>query len=174
MQLSGKTLGVLGVGRLGKMVAAYGNAFRMRVLGCDLNPISVPDVQQVDFDTLIRQSDVISIHIHLTPVNTRLINEAAFAKMKRGVVIINTSRGAIIDEEAFAKALQSGHVGAAGLDVIEGEWRSDLVNHPLIQYARAHDNLVIMPHVGGCTWESQRAAHTFTANKLADALQRLT
>lgn len=173
MQLSGKTLGVLGVGRLGKMVAAYGNAFRMRVIGCDVKPIHVPAVEQVDFDTLLRQSDVISIHVHLTPENTRLINQAAFAKMKRGVVIVNTSRGAIIDEEAFAQALQSGHVGAAGLDVIEGEWRTDLANHPLIQYARTHDNLVIMPHVGGCTWESQRDAHTFTANKLADALKKL-
>lgn len=173
MQLSRKTLGILGVGRLGKMVAAYGNAFRMRVIGCDLKKINVPGVQQVDFDTLLRESDVISIHVHLTPQNTRLIDQQAFAKMKRGVVIVNTSRGAIIDEDAFARALHSGQVGAAGLDVIEGEWRQDLANHPLIQYARAHDNLVIMPHVGGCTWESQRDSHTFTANKLADALHAL-
>lgn len=171
-QLSRKTFGILGVGRLGKMTAAYANAFRMRVIGCDVKKFDTPGVEPVDFDTLLRESDVIGIHIHLTPENTGLLGEKEFAKMKRGVVIINTSRGAIIDETAFLKALQSGQVGAAGLDVIEGEWRTDLIDHPLIQYARTHDNLVIMPHVGGCTWETQIDSHTFTCNKLAVALSR--
>jgi D-3-phosphoglycerate dehydrogenase len=173
-QLSRKTFGILGVGRLGKMTAAYASAFRMRVIGCDVKKIDAPNVQQVDFETLLRESDVIGIHIHLTPENTGLLGEKEFAKMKRGVVIVNTSRGAIIDETAFLKALQSGQVGAGGLDVIEGEWRTDLVDHPLIQYAREHDNLVIMPHVGGCTWETQRDSHAFTCNKLAEALSQMT
>ena len=172
-QIAYKTLGILGVGRLGKMVATYGNAFRMRVLGCDVKTLDVPGVQQVDFDTLLRESDVISIHIHLTEETRNLLSKKEFDKMKDGVVIVNTSRGAIINEADFHAALQSGKVRAAGLDVIEGEWRTDLVNHPLIQYAREHENVVIMPHLGGITWESQLMAFEFTANKLADALERL-
>ena len=170
-QLAGLTLGIVGVGRLGAMVADYGRAFRLRVLGCDTNPRRiVPGVTYVDFDTLLRESDIISLHIHLTPENTRLITREAFGKMKQGVVLINTSRGGIIDEAAFLEALESGKVGAAGLDVIEGEWRDDLVDHPLIRYAREHNHVVISPHVGGITRESQSLTLEFVADRLASAL----
>jgi D-3-phosphoglycerate dehydrogenase len=172
-QLAYKTLGILGVGRLGKMVADYGNAFRMRVLGCDKQKITKAGVEQVDFETLLRESDVISIHVHLTPDNKHLIAKCEFDKMKRGVVIVNTSRGGIIKEDDFLAALESGQVGGAGLDVIEGEWRTDLVNHPLIRYAREHDNVAIVPHLGGITWESQRTAFIFTADKLAGVLEKM-
>ena len=145
-QLSGKTLGVLGVGRLGKMVVEYGKAFRMRVLGCDLKKFNIPGVEQVDFDTLLRESDVLSIHVHLTDETRGLISKEAFAKMKDGVVIINTSRGAIIDEQAFLEALKSSKVSAAGLDVIEGEWMEDISKHPLVQYAQEHDTVLIIGH----------------------------
>lgn len=171
-QLSGLTLGILGVGRLGAMVAEYGRAFRMRVLGCDTNPRRiVPGVTYVDLDTLLRESDVLTLHIHLTPENTRFIGREAFAKMKDGVVIVNTSRGAVIDEVAFLESLKSGKVGAAGLDVIEGEWRDDLVNHPLVRYAREHDHVVISPHVGGVTRDSQAIVMEFVADRLARALE---
>lgn len=172
MQLSGKTLGILGVGRLGKIVADYGNAFRMRVLGCDHNPrFKAPGVEYVDFDTLLAQSDVLTIHIHLTPENKHLINAAAFAKMKQGVVIVNTSRGGIIDEAAFVDAIRSGKVGGAGLDVIDGEWRTDLVDHPLIALAREHPNVVIAPHIGGITVESQAMTMQFCADRLARSIR---
>jgi D-3-phosphoglycerate dehydrogenase len=138
-QLSGKTLGILGVGRLGGMMVEYGNGFRMRVLGCDTSPRKrVPGCAYVDFDTLLKESDVISVHVHLTPQNKSLIGERELSKMKEGVVIINTSRGGVIDEAALLEALRSGRIGAAGLDVIDGEWRTDLADHPLIVYARGH------------------------------------
>ena len=101
-QLSEKTLGVLGVGRLGKMTVAYGKAFRMRVLGCDKLPFEIDGVEPVDFDTLLAESDAISIHIHLLRENVHLFNEQAFAKMKDGAVLVNTSRGRIIDETGVA------------------------------------------------------------------------
>jgi D-3-phosphoglycerate dehydrogenase / 2-oxoglutarate reductase len=171
--MSGKTLGIIGVGRLGKMVVRYGNAFGMRVLGCDTHDVVVPGVERVSLDRLLAESDVITLHIHLTEANRGFLGRREFEKMKRGVVIINTSRGAIINEGDLLKALESGQVGAAGLDVIEGEWRTDLVDHPLIKYARTHDNVVIVPHVGGITYESQRITAEFTANKLADALKEM-
>ena len=165
-QVSGATLGILGYGRLGKMIAEYGKAFRMNVLACDLNEIDAPGVRQVDFDTLLAESDVLSLHIHLTPETQGIIGAAEFGKMKDGVVLINTSRGALIDEEAFVAALESGKVAAAGLDVIHGEWNEDISRHPLIRYAASHSNLIITPHIGGSTWESNRDARLFTARKL--------
>jgi D-3-phosphoglycerate dehydrogenase len=174
-QISGMTLGILGVGRLGSMMADYGKAFRMRVLGCDRSPRhQLPHVQYVDFDTLLRESDILTIHIHLTDDNRHLIDKHALAKMKDGVCIVNTSRGAIIKEDDFVQAIRSGKVGAAGLDVIEGEWRPDLQNHPLIQLAREHDSIVISPHLGGITVESQAASTKFVADRLGDTLRKMT
>ena len=100
-----------------------------------------------------------------------LIGRDAFAKMKPGAILINTSRGAIIDEEAFVEALESGRLGGAGVDVIHGEWDGDLRNHPLIRYAREHENLLITPHIGGVTYEAQAMTLRHTAQKLADWLR---
>jgi D-3-phosphoglycerate dehydrogenase len=171
-QLAYKTLGILGVGRLGSMVAEYGKAFRMRVIGCDRSPRDlVPGVEYVDFDRLLHESDVISLHVHATPDNSRVLDAEAFAKMKQGVVLVNTSRGSIIDEQALLVALQSGRVAAAGLDVIDGEWRNDLISHPLIQWARRHENVVITPHLGGVTFESQYITHQFIAHRVIDWIE---
>jgi len=173
-QLAGKTLGVLGCGRLGTMMGQYGQAFRMKIIGCDTRDVEMPGVQfeRVDLDRLLRESDVVSVHIHLTEENRGLIGRDAFAKMQPGSILINTSRGAIIDEAALLDALKHGPLAAAGLDVIEGEWRKDLDQHPLIEYARAHGNLVITPHVGGVTFESQATAYTAAAHKLAEYLHQ--
>ena len=170
-QLGYKTLGVVGVGRLGKMTAEYGKAFRMRVLGCDPVASEIPGVEQVDFDTLLRESDVICIHVHLRENTRNMFDRAAFAKMKDGVVISNTSRGGLIDEQAFLENLRSGKVAAAGVDVLcETDWMDDVTTHPLVKYAQAHDNLIISPHIGGCTVESIAGARIFVAQKLADFL----
>jgi D-3-phosphoglycerate dehydrogenase len=166
-QLSGKTIGIVGYGRLGKMVAEYGTAFGMRVLVCDVRPMSTPaDHEQVDFDALLQCSDVVSIHVHLSEDTRGLFDEKVFQKMKEGSVLINTSRGAVIDEDALLAVLETGRLAGAGLDVIDGEWRRDLDEHPLIRYANEHDNLVISPHIGGVTRESQAMAYDRTVQKL--------
>src|SRR5262249_45005047 len=155
-------LGVLGVGRLGRMICEYGKAFRMRVLGCDLKPFDIPGVESVDFDTLLRKSDVISIHIHLRPDNYQLFNSEAFAKMKHGVILVNTSRGDIIDEQALLVALESGRLAAFGGDVLHDEWRTDMRESPVVRYAETHDNVVITPHMGGATEKSIWGARNFS------------
>jgi len=169
-QLSGKTLGVIGVGRLGKMVVEYGKAFRMRVLGCDPVEFSIPGVRRVDLDTLLRESDVILLHVHLDERTRGMLSREAFRKMKGGVVIVNTSRGALIDEDALLEGLLSGKVYAAGLDVIEGEWMEDIGGHPLVRYCRSHDNLVITPHTASATVESIAGGRIHAARMLADYL----
>jgi len=166
MQLSRHTLGVLGVGRLGKMVVEFAKAFRMRVIGCDLRPFDIPGVEQVDFETLLRQSDAITIHIHMTPDNYHLIDAEALAKMKDGAILINTSRGDIIDETALLAALESGRLGAFGADVLHDEWRADMTAQPVVRYAAKHDNVVLTPHIGGATIDSVVASRIFSARKL--------
>jgi len=171
-QIAYKTLGILGCGRLGTMMAEYGRAFRMKILGCDLRTIDLPGVEQVSFERLLRDSDVLTVHIHLTEENRGLIGRDALAAMKPGSILVNTSRGAIIDEAALIDALENGPLAAAGLDVIEGEWREDMTEHPLMVYARTHHSLIITPHVGGVTYEAQAMAYEAATQKLADYLHK--
>ena len=172
-QLAGRTLGILGYGRLGRIMGHIGRGFRMRVIAHDVRDVT-PDegVERVDLDTLLSESDVLSIHIHLTPENTGFVGADAFAKMKPTAFLINTSRGAILDEPAFLEALESGRIAGAGVDVIHGEWDDNIQEHPLIQYARTHENLVISPHTGGVTFEAQAMALGFTCDRLAEYLEK--
>ncbi|MFH0963630.1 MAG: NAD(P)-dependent oxidoreductase [Planctomycetota bacterium] len=169
-QLSDETLGILGLGRLGKMVAGYGKAFHMRVLGCDLRSIRIPGVQRVDFNTLLRESDAVSIHVHMLPENYHLFNADAFARMKDKAILVNTSRGDIIDETALVEALESGKLAAFGADVLHDEWRSDMRESPVVRYAQTHDNVIVTPHLGGATGRSLWEAREFSARKLAHYL----
>ena len=167
-QLLGKTLGILGLGRLGGISAHIGQGFGMNVIANDIREVSVASVEMVDFHTLLERSDVLSIHIHLNNETEGLIDAPAIARMKQGAIILNTSRGRIIDEAALLAGLESGHLGGAGLDVIDGEWLSDdeRVRHPLVDYSRQHGNLVIVPHIGGSTTESIYGARIFMAKKM--------
>ena len=171
-QLSGKTLGVVGYGRLGRMVAEFGKAFRMRVIATDVGAVSpAPGVELMPLERLLPQGDVVSIHVHLTESTRGMIGRDQLAAIKRGSVLINTSRGAIVDEAALLDALNTGHLLGAGVDVIEGEWRPDVASHPLIQHAASHQNLVISPHIGGVTYESQRMAYARTVEMILNFLR---
>jgi D-3-phosphoglycerate dehydrogenase len=166
-QLSGKVLGIVGYGRLGRMVGEFGKAFQMRVLACDVRPVKpAHGVRMCSFTELLRKSDVVSIHVHLDETTRGLFGPAEFARMKPGAILINTSRGAVVDESALLAALKSGRLAGAGLDVVEGEWRRDLDQHPLIRFSRKHEQLVITPHIGGVTHESQAMAYARIVSKL--------
>lgn len=165
-QLAYKTLGILGCGRLGSIIAEYGRAFRMNVIACDKVKIGIPWITQVCLEELVCTSDILTVHIHLTEENRNLINRELFSKMKKGIIFINTSRGGVVEEQALVDAMEDGTVAAAGLDVIDGEWRNDLHNHCLIKYMQNHSNLIITPHIGGVTWESQEMAYEYTIKKM--------
>jgi len=172
-QLSGKTLGVLGLGRLGSISARIGQGFGMRVIAHDIRAVSLPGVEMVDFAALLASADVLTLHVHLTPATEGLIDAHALGRMKKNAILINTSRGRVVDEAALLAALATGTIAGAGLDVIDGEWLSDeaRAKHPLVAYARAHDHLVISPHIGGATLESIYGARVFMARKIADWLR---
>jgi D-lactate dehydrogenase len=136
--LHGRTVGIVGTGRIGRATARIFHGFGCRVLTFDLRPdpalVAELGVRYVDLPELYRESDVVSLHVPLTPQTHHLIDAAALATMKPGVVLVNTGRGPLIDSRALIEALKSGHLGAAGLDVYEeeeGVFFQDLSNRVL-------------------------------------------
>jgi len=159
-ELMGRTLGIVGYGRLGTMVARFAQAFCMRVIATDpFVTIRDPGVKQLPLEQLLVEADIISLHVHLSDSTRGLIGPREFTLMKHGAVLVNTSRGSVINEEALLKALREGKLAAAGLDVIQGERSTDRASRPLLAYAANHRNLIITPHIGGFTQESQIKAH---------------
>lgn len=160
VELRGKTLGIIGYGRIGSNNAKYAKAFGMNVWAYDPNVI-ISDLDIIQRDNpydVIENADVLLICVHLDESTRGMVNEHWFDRMKNGVYFINTSRGEIIDEEALLANLKSGKVAAAGLDVISGELTEDKNMHPIIEYARNNTNLVVTPHIAGLTYESETKA----------------
>ena len=168
-QLRGKTLGIVGVGRLGRMMARYGQAFWMRVLGCDPAAGDLPaGVERADLGKLLRKSDFVTLHVHLTDQTRHLLGARELAMMKPGSCLINTSRGGLIDEAALIREMESQRIASAGLDVIDGEWLENKFDHPLIAYSRKNPQLYITPHVGGTSPEAVRLSVRHTFQKIVD------
>ena len=147
--VEGKTLGIIGMGRIGQNLAKKAEAFGMKIIYCNRHT-EVPGYTRVTMEELLQQADVISVHVPLTKENTKLIGQKEFAKMKPTAYFINTSRGAVVDEEALAEALEKGEIAGAGLDVYEKE---PAVNPKLYQFS----NIVLAPHIGTATYETREA-----------------
>lgn len=145
-ELRDKTLGIIGLGNVGKIVAELGAGLKMRVIAYD--PITQNNLS-VSLDTLYKNSDFITIHVPLMPQTHYLISHEAFSKMKPGVRLIQASRGGIVDENALLEALNSNQVAGAALDVFEQEPPAE--NHPLIR----HPRVIVSPHLAASTQEAQ-------------------
>ncbi|MBX2926537.1 MAG: hypothetical protein KF852_01770 [Saprospiraceae bacterium] len=177
-ELGGKVLGIIGYGRLGKIVAGYGAAFRMKVFVADNDEKQLkslpPDIIAVSLEQLLQESDVISIHIPSIPPNYHFLNRERIALLKKGAILVNTSRGEVIEEKALLQALESNDLFGAALDVLEGDssWEHTTPEaHPLLCYARQHDNLLITPHSGGYGQDSIYATRAFITRKFLKAIQ---
>ena len=177
MELNGKTLGVIGYGRLGRIVAQYGQAFTMRVLVNDTDPQQLENLPEgleaVDLETLSRESDIVTLHIPSNEENYHFLNTEKLQALKPGVVLVNTSRGEVLEESALLQALQSGHLRGAAIDVIEGDssWEQGVPeDHPLLEYAKMHENLLITPHIGGYALESIEGTRAFVTDKFIHSL----
>ena len=159
--LQGRTLGVVGYGRIGARVAAVAQALGMRVIAHSRH--AVPGVENADLPTLLATSDVVTLHCPLTEQTRHLLDAAAFAMMKPGALVINTARGGVIDHDALLEALRSGHLGGAGLDVFPEE--------PNIPSALLElDNVVCTPHVGSNTARTRQDMLEACAAQILDAL----
>jgi len=158
--LYGATLGIIGEGAIGQGTAAIGRAFGMRVLFADHPPPKMQGVEFTPLDDVLARSDVISLHCPLLPATRNLIDMAAFSKMKRNALLINTARGGLVDEAALIRALDEGLIAGAGFDVLTVEPPRD--GHPLLDLRRP--NFILTPHVA---WASDGAMQ-FLADQLVD------
>ena len=165
VMLKGRTLGLIGCGRIGGWMARYGAAFGMKVLAYDPQQESLPDgVARESLRGLISSSDIISVHVHLTSETEGLVSAALFSEIKPGAIFVNTSRGGLIDEGALLAGLVSGRIAAAGLDVLQQE--PDIRDDPLVAYARDNENLLITPHCGGFSPDAVRIVCARAAQKI--------
>ncbi|MFQ5710276.1 MAG: hydroxyacid dehydrogenase [Candidatus Geothermarchaeales archaeon] len=168
-ELSGKTLGIIGLGRIGERVARIARGFDMEVLSHD------PYVSEerargagtrlVSLKELLRESDVVTIHVSLSGETEKMIGEEELRLMKRTAVLVNTARGPIVDEASLYEALREGVIAGAALDVLEEEPPSH--GNPLLQL----ENVVVTPHIGGNTWESLRNIAKIAAEDITRALR---
>jgi D-3-phosphoglycerate dehydrogenase len=169
------TVGVLGLGRLGSMYAQMCRGIFGEVIAYDtasMLPQTFP--KMVDFDSLLSQSDVLSIHVHHDSSNHHLIGKSEINRMLRNPYLINTSRGGIVDEDAIGKAVLDRNLRGYAADVIEDEYALDDVrSNSLVQISKEDKtaNLIITPHVGGMTYEGQSRAWLVSVNKLEQALK---
>jgi D-3-phosphoglycerate dehydrogenase len=167
-ELRGKTLGIVGLGKIGMEVARRAQAFGMTIVGHDpFVSAAVAKEQKITMatlDELYAAADYITLHVGLTPQTTGMINAESIKKMKKGVRLVNCARGELVNEAALADALKAGHVAGAGLDVFVQE---PLKNSPL----QALDNVILTPHVGGSTNEAQEAVGVQIAKQVKDYLK---
>ena len=162
--LYGATLGIIGEGAIGQGTAAIGRAFGMRVLFADHPPPKMEGVTFTPHEQVLAESDVISLHCPLMPATRNLIDIAAFRKMKRNALLINTARGGLVDEAALIQALDEGLIAGAGFDVLTVEPPTN--GHPLLEVRRP--NFILTPHIA---WASDGAMQ-FLADQLIDNIDR--
>jgi D-3-phosphoglycerate dehydrogenase len=167
-ELRGKTLGIVGLGRIGLEVARRAKAFGMELIGYDpfIAPVIAREngVTLVSIDDVFGQSDFLSLHVGLTPQTEGLINKHSIAIMKKGIRIVNCARGELIVDEALAEAIKSGHVAGAALDVFRAE---PLKDSPYFEL----ENVLLSPHIAGSTDEAQEAIGIQLANQVRDYLK---
>mgnify|MGYP000847441991 CR=1 FL=1 len=167
-ELMGKTLGIIGYGNIGRRLAQYAQAFGMKVI-CynrrrDLDEVRSTGAEPVELEDIYTQSDIISLHLPLNADSKHMINDETFAKMKDGIMIVDVARGGVMEEAALLRALESGKVAAAALDVFEKE--------PPVEWdVPKHPNIIAMPHVGGQTQEAQERAAEDIASEVMNVLQ---
>jgi len=168
----GLTLGIVGLGRLGSWMSNYGNVLGMKVLAydpyIDNDKFNKFNCQSVNFNTLLKKSDVISIHVKLKKDTKNMFNKNIFDKMKNDAYLINTARGKIVNENDLLKALKNKKIAGYATDVLSDElnFNKKFNKHPLVEYSKKHDNLIIVPHIGGMTYKTRELTDIFMAKKV--------
>jgi len=170
-ELCSMTLGIIGIGRIGRHMVEYAKAFGMSILAFDpyinKSQLEIRDLNFCSKRELFSNSDIISVHIDYRPENDKFITRDDFTLMKPGSYFVNTSRGEVISESDLIWALENNILAGAALDVLEDEHnKTNLFQKDIIVYARKHGNLIITPHIGGCTIDGMRKTELFVADKL--------
>lgn len=162
-QIKDSSIGIIGYGRLGKIMEKFCKAFEMKTYIYD------PYQNYADLDNLLVNSDVISLHVHVNDETRNMINNAFLSRMKKGSFLINTSRGELVDEDAVINSIKSNHLKGYATDVIRDEF-GDMKNSNLVKFSRENPNILITPHVGGMTLEGQTKAYKWAISKFREIL----
>lgn len=171
-ELYGKRVGIVGYGRLGSIVAEYLHHMGCRIGAYEIKEGKLPDyvTRYTSLEECIVQSDIVSLHVPYNEGTHHLLDEKVLGYFDANTWLINTSRGGIVDEAALLTVLEKQHIAGVATDVLYGE--PQIAQHPLIAYAQQHNNLLITPHIGGCTYESFAKTEAFVARKLFQQLQQ--
>ena len=168
VEVTGKTLGIIGIGNIGRYLASMGKAFSMKILAYDpyveKNSLKDTGIELVELDTLLADSDYISLHVPLTDTTRHLLSDDEFTKMKDGVILVDCARGGVVDEEALVRAVKSGKVRGAAVDVFEKEPISP--DNPMLDVP----NIYMTPHIGASTVEGQFRVGMDVADKVIEQL----
>jgi glyoxylate reductase len=161
IDLQGKTLGIVGLGRIGMAVAQRAAAFNMSIVYAANHDKALPDYQYLSLERLMECADIVSLHLPYNPSNHHLINAEQLSKMKKTAFLINTARGPIVEEAALAKALTAGQIAGAGLDVYEEE---PAIHPDLLKLSQ----VVLLPHIGSATVETRSQMAVMAANNIIE------
>jgi D-3-phosphoglycerate dehydrogenase len=163
-QIKGKTVGVIGYGRLGKIMCKLFDGWGVKLLISDPYTYTFTRViKKVNRDILLKESDVVFLHTHVTDETRGMVDDEFLSEMKKDSYLINTARGELVDEEAIMKSIEAGHLKGYGTDVIKDEF-GNRENSKLVEFSKTN-NVIITPHVGGMTWEGQNKAYMWAVNK---------
>ncbi len=165
-EVRGKTLGIIGYGHIGTQVGVLAEAMGMHVIFYDIEAkLALGNAQPVaSLDSLLEQSDIVTLHVPLTPTTPNMIRAEQLGRMRKGAVLINASRGTVVDIDALTEALESGHLAGAAVDVYPVEPKSN--NDPLVSPLTRLDNVILTPHIGGSTQEAQTNIGLEVSSKL--------
>lgn len=168
-EIFNKVIGIIGYGRIGQIVSDYFLAFGAKVLIYDIKPAVIPENKNVIFSTLdevLSNADIITLHVNYSKENDSFFDMKMFSRMKPSAVFINTARGELVDEDALIDALQLRFISGAAIDVLRDEQNNSGSKNKLIKYLNENENLIVTPHLGGCTHESMSMTEEFMAQKL--------
>ncbi|RYZ77321.1 MAG: hydroxyacid dehydrogenase, partial [Proteobacteria bacterium] len=168
-QMNCLTVGIVGYGRLGSKYAKYCKAFDSNVLVFDpYKKVDAPGISQLSsLEDLLIKSDIVSIHVHVTPETTQMFSDNLFSLMKKDVILINTARGEVLDEDAAVRFLKKNTEAKYATDVLADEQRNRR-GSPILQFAKKSNQVIITPHIGGMTREAQEIAYGHAAQMLAN------
>lgn len=167
-QLSGKKIGIIGLGRTGLQMAEYAKAFQMEVVYHDPYVANETCKRLDSIEALLKESDVVSIHVHLNEETRNLLNQGNLRYLKQNSILVNTSRGGLVSEDALVEKLNEGILLGIGTDVLATEL-TDFTESPIYREAKNGANVVITPHLGGATYDAMHICEEFIAGKFAEA-----
>jgi len=165
-QIKGLTIGIIGFGRLGRITTELFKGWGVNILVNDPY-VGTFDYEEVGIKELQEKSDVVFLHLHANEETRNMVDREFLSNMKKGAILINTSRGELVDEEDIMKSITDGYLGGYGTDVISDEF-GNISDSKLVEFSKENNNVIITPHVGGMTWEGQTKAYKWAVDKFGE------